>query len=575
MLEKNSWSGRVRQRLSRRSLLRSAGGAAAAAGLAACSRGGQSAPSGASGTSGAAKAPSGAPKPGGTFNSYLTANPQLDVQKAAVVLQAVACVYSRPFRFKTATDPTVSLNHEIEPELAVSAESSDAITWTLKLRPDAKFQNIAPVNGHPVEAEDVKDSILRILDPKTLSQFKNNYAMIDPAQMQTPDAHTIVFKLKYPFAPFPNLLASPSWAYIYPREATAGAYDPTKTVIGSGPFMIDSYTPDVAITFKRNPDYFEKGVPNVDAMKLAIVPNSAQQQAQFTAKNLDEILLASISDVDSVSKQAPAAAVIKASNTSPNPFYFQLGDPSGPMQDIRVRQAFSMAIDRESFGKAIYAGQYQEVVFIPGYMGKWAMQVSDLPADIQQYYKYNPGEVKKLLDAAGQSNLTIRFFQITGGAFGSDIYKSSFQTINNMLNQAGIKTTVVPVDFFQQYVDSGHGLAAGNYAKDEMLWGGIPGYTDADDFLFNELDSTGGTNQVNLKDPALDAMINHERTLIHEDERLKAVQDIQKHIAQKLYMPSTVGTFQWALTQPRVQNYQYSSTNGRLDETYPKLWLNG
>jgi ABC-type transport system substrate-binding protein len=106
-----------------------------------------------------------------------------------------------------------------------------------------------------------------------------------------------------------------------------------------------------------------------------------------------------------------------------------------------------------------------------------------------------------------------------------------------------------------------------------MLWGGIPGYTDADDFLFNELDSSGGTNQIHLRDTDLDAMIDHERTLINEGERLKTVQDIQKYIAQKLYMPSTVGTFQWALVQPRVQNYQYSSTNGRLDETYPKLWL--
>src|SRR5579875_1190078 len=257
-------SNRAARALNRRAFLRSAGAAGLAAGLVACSRGGQSAsPSASSG----AQAPAGSPKPGGTFTSYLTANPQLDIQKAAILLTAVGGVYSRPYRFKTGVDPTVSLNHEIEPELAVSAESPDAITWTLKLRPDAKFQNIAPVNGHPVEAEDVKDTILRIQDPKTLSQFRTNYAMVDPSQIQTPDAHTMVFKLKFPFSPFPNLLASPSWGWIYPREAYAGAYDPTKVAIGSGPWILDTVTPDVAVTYKRNPDYFEKGVPHVDQMR--------------------------------------------------------------------------------------------------------------------------------------------------------------------------------------------------------------------------------------------------------------------------------------------------------------------
>ena len=60
--------------------------------------------------------------------------------------------------------------------------------------------------------------------------------------------------------------------YILPREALAGSYDLSKVVIGSGPFLLDTITPDVAYTYKRNPDYFDKGRPFVDNLKLAVIP---------------------------------------------------------------------------------------------------------------------------------------------------------------------------------------------------------------------------------------------------------------------------------------------------------------
>jgi hypothetical protein len=69
-------------------------------------------------------------------------------------------------------------------------------------------------------------------------------------------------------------------------------------------------------------------------------------------------------------------------------------------------------------------------------------------------------------------------------------------------------------------------------------------------------------------------MVDGERTLVNEEERLKAVRDIQKYLAQQMYAPSTVGSYQWAFVQPRVQNHQYTSnTIGRATETFSKVWL--
>ena len=226
--------------------------------------------------------------------------------------------------------------------------------------------------------------------------------MVDPVQIQTPDKNTVIFKLKYPYAPFAQTLASPSYSCIYPREVLTGGYDPSKIAIGSGPFLFDNFTPDVAYVYKRNPRWFEKGKPYVDTLRVAVIPETAQQLAQFTSGNIDEHLFTNPYDVAPAKQQNPKALLLKTEYALPTPLVFQLGDSSSVFQDIRVRRAFSMAIDRDALSNAVLNGEGEVMVFIPSYMGKWALKVKDLPADLQPYYKYNPGESKKLLEAAGR-----------------------------------------------------------------------------------------------------------------------------------------------------------------------------
>ena len=572
MFEDSYWSRLNQRSLSRRRLLLVAGAGIGAVELAGCSsRGSGSATTGSAGATGTAAA-AGAPQSGGNYNTYLASNPTLDPHKVqGVTNTGISGVMSRPFRFRTASDPSISANHEVEPDLAVSAESPDAITWTIKLRPDAKFQNIPPVNGHPVEAEDIKATFARALDPSIPNPNRGGLNMIDLAQVQTPDKQTVVFKLNYPFSPFHNLLAAGYYAWIYPREALAGSYDPGKVVIGSGPFLLDTNTPDVAFTYKKNPDYFDKAHVYLDTWKYAIIPDASQQLAQFAAGNLDELLVIDPYQVPQVQGQNPKATVLKAANASPNPLYFQMGDSTSVFQDIRVRRAFSMAIDRDAISKAIYNGQSEQVVYLPSYMGKWSLKVQDLPAELQQNYKYNPADAKKLLEAAGQANVEIKLAY--PNTFGTPVFTKQAETIANMLNAAGIKATIVIQDYIKDFIGP-KGSRNGNFDKDTVMYVSAAPFTDPDEWLFSYFHSKSTANQEHLKDPTYDAMVDKERTIVNEDDRLKAVQEIQKYLAQQMYAPSTVGSYQWAFVQPRMQNYQYTSnTIGRATETFSKLWV--
>jgi peptide/nickel transport system substrate-binding protein len=469
------------------------------------------------------------------------------------------------------------MDKDIENDLGVGVESPDAITWTVKLRPDAKFHNVAPVNGRLVEAEDIKATFTRAQD--RANPNAGNLNMIDPDQVQTPDKTTVVFKLKYPYAPFRKTLASATYSWIFPREVLTGGYDPAKQVIGSGPFILESVTPDVAHMYRKNPEWFERGRPYAETLRAAIIPDAAQQLAQFTAGNLDELVLSSPQDVSTAKQNNPKATLLKVENASPNPLYLQLGDPTSPFQDVRVRRALSMAIDRDALGKVVYDGEAKAMVFVPSYMGKWALAVKDLPPDIQQYYKYNPGEAKKLLEAAGQSNLQLRFVFVvnspTPGGLGSPTYMTLGETIANMLNSAGIKTTPVMHDYTKDYVAGGKGSRQGYFDKDMVVLAGAAPNTDADEFIFNHFDSRSTSNAERLNDPTLDAMIDKQRTIVNEDDRLKAILEIQRYLADKMYVVPTVGTYRWLLVQPRVRNYQYSDTLGKMTEIYAKLWLKG
>lgn len=265
--------------------------------------------------------------------------------------------------------------------------------------------------------------------------------------------------------------------------------------------------------------------------------------------------------------------MLRCPDGRPFPIYLNLSDPTSAFQDVRVRRAVSMAIDRAGLGKIIYNGQGQYTLFVPASMGKWGLTVDQVDPSIQQWYKFNPSDAKKMLEAAGQTNLTLRFASITGVGFATPPYVKMGETVANMWNQIGIKTTLVTQDYQKDYIDSGKGSRQGYFDKDMVVYSGIASYTEADEHLYSNFHSKSTSNDERLSDPKLDTMIDMERTIVDENQRLKAVQDIEKYIADQAYVIPTAGSYRFAFLQPRVMNYSYTDSLGVQTETYSKIWL--
>ena len=513
----------------------------------------------------------GPPRSGGTFETYASANPDvLDPQGGATgpSIATIFSVYSSLFRFRTGTDPKTALNWEPVSDLAQSSESSDGQTWTIKLRPDAAFQNIPPVNGHAVAAEDIKATFVRTFSmPRSTAH--SLLSMIDPAQIETPAADTVVFKLRSAFAPFPSSLAGTAGA-ILPREALAGAYDPAKTLIGSGPFMLDSFTPDVAIALKKNPNWYLRGQPYVDGVRITIIPDAAQQLAQFTAGHLDELYPAATS-IATAKQNNPKATVVETPSSQSWVLLGHLDHPASPYSDLQVRQALSMAIDRNALGRAVYNNAYSNTAVLSAALGKWALAPDQLgPAS--RYYQYNLSDAKKLVDRTPVAKQVSRLLYPT--PFFGDQFNKLCQGAGPMLAAAGFPIETVQLDYEKDFIAGGKGARYGNY-PDGSLLASTQVVTGGPEATLNGIYRTGSVyNQMKFSDPKLDAMLDQMLGTLDAQARLAAVQQIQRYIAATVSpIPLPCGVL-YTMVQPRIQNYNFSGgSNSEGPGTFPYLWI--
>ncbi|HEX5367918.1 MAG TPA: ABC transporter substrate-binding protein, partial [Dehalococcoidia bacterium] len=389
-MDSNYWSRKLQTRLSRRrAMLGTAGGALGAALLAACggsdnnnktttsgssgaTSGASGSSSGASGASGGSGAKSGllatpvdttkqAVK-GGTLNYYQNADPPTmdPFTSSSSLTQAFnEGVYQRLLRWSVGTPEKPP--QTVEGDLAESYEvSPDGLTLTFKMRQGNKWDQRAPTNGRAVSTDDVKwswDAFVAGSNPGrgSMAHSVNPQAPID--SFSFPDDKTVVVKLVAPNSGILAMLTFNWYLSILPTELQDN--NPTNfnrkfDMRGSGPFMLTKAQGSVGYEFQRNPNYWRTDRPFLDGFTWPTIPESAQVLAQFKAGRIWYY-------------SPQAEQVLQLKNESPqlnmyaiSPFVGNLGGsnlntsklPDQPFNDVRIRYALSMLIDRDGYNEA-------------------------------------------------------------------------------------------------------------------------------------------------------------------------------------------------------------------------------
>src|SRR2546426_7507127 len=271
-------------------------------------------------------------------------------------------------------------------DLAESWQSDTAHrVWTFKLRQGVKWQNLAPLNGRELTAADVKYCF-----EAYAKEGVQTFTFQEIEGMETPDKHTLRVHLKPPNTLFAQNLAEPI-AVIFAREVLEEDGDLKKRLIGTGPYILKEHTRKVRVVLQRNPDYFDKGRPNIDEYVILSAPDDATRVAAFRTGQSDVIWRASRSDVEVIRKTNPAAVVQSYHNTLA-PFGLALAQDRPPFNDVRVRRAISMAIDRQKQVDTVYEGHG-----IPGWGVPYIYYQDKAPtaAQLGPWWQYKPPKSPK------------------------------------------------------------------------------------------------------------------------------------------------------------------------------------
>ena len=344
---------------------------------------------------------------------------------------------------------------ELTPSLATSWKNLDDLTWEFKLRKDVKFSN-----GAPFTAQDVLFTICRTLNNETnVSQsYMDTTKLI--TDVQTPDDYTVIIKTGEPVPLIPaefarslpiisSSIIQNAKLHFAPKEGcgykgpwpTVADFNSGKMAIGTGPFKLKSYVKGTGITLERNDGYWGTKA-HWQTVKMVAVPNAGPRLTGLMSGDYDLIENPAARDLARIKEDKKLAFVATPSTRlvffqpdigrDKSPFV-TAPDGKNPLQDLRVRQAINMAIDRKAIvqrlmdGMATPANQY-----MPDGMFGGLAKVPEI--------KFDPEAAKKLLADAGYPNGFELTLSSTNDRYMNDA--AIAQAVAQYLTRIGIKTKV-------------------------------------------------------------------------------------------------------------------------------------
>ncbi|HET8568750.1 MAG TPA: ABC transporter substrate-binding protein [Candidatus Limnocylindria bacterium] len=508
------------------------------------------------------------PKSGGTLVFIVSSEPpSFDAHRETTyaLLHPTSPHYSLLYKF----DPAgITKNPKIVPDVAADMPqvSADKLTWTIKLRTNVKFHD-----GSQMTSADVLATYNKIIFPEeakgVLSPRKGVYAAVE--SIAAPDPNTVVFKLKYPSGSFQSGLASP-WNWIY--SAAKLKEDPRwyeKNVMGTGPFTRIEYVKGSHWSGRKNPDYFVQGRPYLDAYRAVFIADANAQknaiqsgQAQiefrgFTPQQRDDLSRAMGTNL----------AVQENSWVCVN--YITFNTTKKPFDDVRVRRALTLAIDRWSGGQAL---SQITIVKDVGGLSRPGSTYAMPPAELQKIAGFGrdaktaQDQAKALLAQAGVPNLTFAFHNRSV----TTPYEPVAVFAINEWKKIGVNAT-------HQVKETSAYIADLRNKNFDVGLDFNCDYLDEPDLQLSKFYSASGLgrglNLAHYDDKKLDDMITAQSRETDVEKRKKLVWDIEKYAMDEMaYQVPVLWWYRIIPHSTKVRGWEIGS-NHYTNQDLASVWL--
>jgi peptide/nickel transport system substrate-binding protein len=493
-----------------------------------------------------------APKRGGTLTLRTWDPPHFDHILAHAYKTHVVISFTHSRLLRHRAGPSIKPgSFQIEGDLAESWQQTSDTTYVFKLRKGVRFHAKPPVSGRELTAEDVRYTFERILTDKgsaNVSMYRS-IAKIEPL-----DRYTVRFTLKEPFAWFLDMIANPMSGAIIAKECveTFGDLRKPEAVIGTGPYTLESYRPNVSLTLVRNPHYFVPTLPYIERVEMLVEEDNASRTAAFLAGKYDLgwEFPGTINRSDWVQigetakKRRPGLRTLEFHSNVVNDLAMRVDQK--PFSDPRVRQAISLAIDRQALIDATLEGVGVSNGPLPAALTDWALPIDQL-GDGARYYKYDPAEARRLLAAAGYPSGFPG--SVCFSTYGSTLLVDTMTLVLKNLKDVGIDARLDQKEY-------GAYQATCRFGKfDSMVFGPLTPFLEPDSFLFGQYYTGEPRNRSHVADPVLDDLLVKQRRSADLKARRDALHQIQRHLAkQQYYVHVPTGTY-IAVWESVLKNY--------------------
>jgi len=497
--------------------------------------------------------PATAPRPGGTMVvaatwDVQTVDPTVSASGGTVTVPNM--VYNRLIGFDRGPDADV-FKEKLEPELAQSWERSpDGMTFTFSMRPDVAWQNLAPLNGRRFVASDAAFALNRYA---TEGVHQAYYVNVD--SIEAVDDATLKVTMKRPVADFLFPLGSNKQT-LFPRELVDSG-EISRTAVGTGPMILKEMTPASRVTYDKNPEYWEREVL-LDGFEFRIMPEHAARLAAFRAGQVDYAyaVVDTLSDVQSLLGTNADIQINMLPVLSTTAFAMNLNNPK--FEDERVRQAISLAINRDSITQIVFEGLGKTLTSIP-----WTYVFDQEPSveagELGPWAHFDPAEAKRLLEAAGVPDLSFSNMYFP--------YQEAYNRIAEVLvaqfRESGITMTGGKTDYTEfnsQWI--------GRKLPEVSHVGWATSGFDADNWFYGQVHSQSPGNRWNIHDPQIDQWAEEQQVELNLEARRSIWRKMWDREMQMAYRPAMAGQFRFEVYQPWLRGIRWTGTSPGDNASY-------
>ena len=444
--------------------------------------------------------------------------------------------------------------------------SDDGLVWTFQLRDNVQWHD-----GTQFTCADVKATYDFLIDPGEYGPPGSSYVKPFVESTACPDPYTIVLNLNGPAGSLLVNLAY-HWASIVPKHKLDLSVDNeyfNGSAMGTGPFiwLPDEHEADIRYKVARNDNYWEDGLPYLDAIDTFIMADTAAMLAAYETKRIDTTSGGSPTQQASMIKRNPDIRVVRRAAGGHSYILWNVRKP--PFDDPKVRQAMYLWMDRAPFLEKARDGRGFIADWLnPDWNGGFGTSYEDLVAN---NLAYNPDKTearKKALELLAEAGWADR------GSVKIDVvarYTSGNSLEGNIILTAQLKDMGWDAELTSMDRLAGvRALRAGEFQA--AYYGGNAGLPSPDATLNRYMGANGQRNYTGYNDPIFEKLVEDYNFTADRAKREQILSELDTHLQQGTY---SMHVMTWGLTEAMEWGYMhgYDWTLGCCGQRYYHVWL--